>query len=383
MGLGGNFLTQKLILERLDRSTFNPIIISPRDGAALEKYRDMSIPCEVLAPPKSLDKYGGAILRHNLFTKVNTCLDVLSYNYKLYKYLKKNKIDIVYTNCVRAQMSIGLGAILAGVPTTLYVKGELINPIIDRVCICTATKIMFFCQQNRDDRYQRLIKFFKHKVTILPIGMDLAKVRERRHQSEKAIQSEIGFDPAKVNTVVIAQLYRPKGQHLAIEAFGKIGDAYPNCHLYLLGDHVLEEYRSYKAELETLIEQRGLKGKVSFLGWREDSIDVVRLMDIVVHPSLAEGFGRAVLEAMALGKPVVASAVGGLREAILHSENGYLVQPGDVDGIERCWRKLIAEPELRSRLGVNARGTVEDRFQIDDKVFQIMELWSKLASKVS
>ena len=383
MGLGGNFLTQKLILERLDKSIFDPIILSPRDGAALKKYREMSITCEVLSPPKSLDKYGGAILRHNLFTKLKACLDILRYNYKLYKYLKKNKIDIVYTNCVRAQMSIGFGAVLAGVPTTLYVKGELINPIIDRVCICSATKIMFFCQQNRDDRYRRLVKFFKHKITILPIGMDLAKVRETRLKSEKTIQNEIGLDRTKINAVVIAQLYRPKGQHLAIEAFGEIGDAYPNCHLYLLGDHVLEEYRSYKAELESLIKQKGLEGKVSFLGWREDSIDVVRLMDIVLHPSLAEGFGRAVLEAMALGKPVVASAVGGLREAILHSENGYLVQPGDVDGIARYWRRLIAEPELRLRLGINARGTVEDRFQIDDKVSQITDLWFKLASKAS
>jgi glycosyltransferase involved in cell wall biosynthesis len=103
-------------------------------------------------------------------------------------------------------------------------------------------------------------------------------------------------------------------------------------------------------------------------------------MDIVIHPSLAEGFGRAVLESMALGKPVVASAVGGLREAIRDGQNGFLVIPGDVDAIARRWRELLVDPKLRQRLGQAARATVFADYLIDDKVARLADIWAEMAA---
>lgn len=381
MGLGGNFITQKLLLERIDFKKFYPIVLAPSEGAALDHFRKMGVECLVVPPPVSLNRYGGKVLKERLLVRLKSAFDLVSYNIKLSRYLRQHSIALVYTNGVRAQLSIGLGARLANVPNLLYVKGELNNPVIDRLSLVLASKILFFCPQNRDDKYPYLIKWFAAKISILRIGLDQAFVRLVKKRSAVGLKKALKFDKMYFNTVVVAQLYRPKGQHLAIQALSKIVKEFPNVRLYLLGDHVIDEYIPYKLELDMLIKEYGLQEHVHFTGWRKDSLDIVNLMDLVIHPSLAEGFGRAVLEAMALGTPVIASAVGGLREAIKDGCNGYLVEPGDVSAIAQRWRLLISDPQLRKRVGSAAEQTVFSNYLIDDKAADMFRIWAEMAKK--
>jgi glycosyltransferase involved in cell wall biosynthesis len=123
-----------------------------------------------------------------------------------------------------------------------------------------------------------------------------------------------------------------------------------------------------------------LEKHVCFTGWREDSLEIVSLMDILVHPSLSEGFGRAVLEGMALEKPVVASRVGGLREAIQDGENGFLVAPGDEQALADRLRILLQDSELRRTMGTRAREKVMAEHLIGDKIAQLEYFWLELAN---
>ncbi len=380
MGLGGNFLTQRLILERLDRGKFYPIVLAPMEGVALERFRAMGVECVAMPPPGALGRYGGAVLRAGVLGRLKSAFDLVRYNLQVARFLRKRNIDVVYANCVRAQLSVGLGAWLSRVPSLLYIKGELDNPIIDRLCFLLASRMLFFCAQNRDDQYSNLVRWFRRKIGILRIGLDPASIADVEHRDHSGLRQELDIDPTCLNVVVLGQLYRPKGQHFAIEALSRLVAEFPRVRLYLVGDHVIEEYRSYKAALESLIDERGLSRHVRFTGWRKDALEIVSLMDMVIHPSLAEGFGRAVLESMALGKPVVASAVGGLREAIQDGRNGYLVAPGDVEAITLRWRELLSSPDLRRRLGREARHTVFADYLVDDKVIRLAEIWAEMAA---
>lgn len=379
MGLGGNFLTQRLILERLDRERFHPIVVAPMEGAALERFRAMGVECVVLPPPGALGRYGQALLRAGPLAKLKSAADLVRYNFRVWRFLRERGIEVIYSNCVRAQMCVGVGARLAGVPSLLYVKGELANPIIDRICFVLASKILFFAPHNRDDRYPLLVRWFSRKIDILRIGMDPALIHEVEGRDHSALRRELGIDPDSLNVAVLAQLYRPKGQHFALEALARLAGEFPRLKLYLVGDHVVDEYRSYKGELEALADKLGIAERVVFTGWRKDALEIASLMDFIVHPSLAEGFGRAVLESMALGKPVIASAVGGLREAIQDGENGCLVVPGDVEALARRWRQLLSDPGLRARLGQEARRTVFSRYLVDDKVARLAGIWAEMA----
>jgi glycosyltransferase involved in cell wall biosynthesis len=380
MGYGGNFLTQQMILKRLDRRNFAPLVVAPIEGVALDRFRAMGVECVVISPPGILGRYGGVILQTGLLGRLKSALDLLLYNLRLARFFRKKDIDVVYANCVRAQLSAGFGAWLANVPTLLYIKGELANPTLDRLCFFLASRILFFCTHNRDDRYPYLVRWFAHKISILRIGMDPALLSAVAGRDQSALRQELGISSDFVNVAVMGQLYRPKGQHFAIEALSRLIAEFPNIRLYLVGDHVIEEYRPYRAELEALIKNHGLLNHVFFTGWRMDALDVASQMDIILHPSLAEGFGRAVLESMALGKPVIASAVGGLREAVQDGRNGYLVAPGNVEAIVSRWRELLSSPELRQRLGQEARRTVFADYLIDDKVTQLAEIWTEMAA---
>ncbi|MBX7148129.1 glycosyltransferase family 4 protein [bacterium] len=381
MGMGGNFLTQKMILERLDRRFFTPIVMAPLDGVALDYFRSQGIECVVMPPPGMLGRYGGEALRNSLLGRIKSAVDLFFYNVRLARFFKSRQINVVYANCVRAMLSVGVGARLAGIPSLLYVKGELANPFIDRVCFILASKILFFCAKNRDDRYPYLVKWYKKKIQILEIGLDPATISQVENKDNSGLAKELDINSGFLNTVVLAQLYRPKGQHLAILALAQLVKDFPRARLYFVGDHVIEEYRAYKNELEDLIKKHGLLEHVRFTGWRKDALNIASLADIVLHPSLAEGFGRAVLEAMALGKPVVASAVGGLREAIKDGENGFLIAPGDVDALAARWRLLLSDEKIRAKLGEEARRSVFADYLIDDKVKRLSEIWRVMGKK--
>lgn len=381
MGLGGNFLTQSLLLARLDRTRFEPLVLAPVEGAALDHFRKAGVECLVLPPGAALNRYGGRALRAGLLGRAASAWGLVGYNLAVARLLRSRRVDVVYANCVRAQLFAGLGAWLARVPLLLYVKGELANPLIDRLCLLNASKVLFFSASNRDDRYPWLIRWIRPKIEILPIGMDFAPVQEAAKRDPESIRREAGVDPGHFNVVVVAQLYPPKGQHFALQALAEVVKVHPRTRLYFLGDHVLEEYRGYRTELESLAGQLGVADHVRFLGWRANALEIVRVMDLVVHPSLAEGFGRAVLEAMALGKPVVASRVGGLREAIRQGENGFLFGLGDVPALARHWLAIQGDPALAERLAVAARETAWRDYQIADKADRLAGIWTKMAGK--
>jgi len=379
MGWGGNFGTQRLFLERMKSKGIDCIVVSPVEGVALDRFREMGIECKVIPPPRTLSRYGGAVLRENFAGKLRSMFDLVSYNMTLARFFRERKVRVVYSNCVRAQMSVGLGALFSGVPTILYIKGVLANPIIDRLSFLFASKILFFCSQNRDDQYPLMTRWLHRKIDILRIGLDPKVIADVQKRDPSTLRRELGIDSSCLNAAVLAQLYPPKGQHFVIEALARLVPEFPNLRLYLVGDHVIEEYRTYRAELDAMISRFGLSDHVKFTGWRKDGLDIARLMDILIHPSLAEGFGRAVLEAMALGLPVIASRVGGLREIIRDGENGFLVDPGDVETITKRWRELILSPELRARLGGEARRAVYADYLIDDKVDRFSEICMQLA----
>jgi len=379
MGFGGNFITQRLILERMTKEHFHPIIVSPEDGVANNYYRKMGIECVVIPQYGALRMYGGAALRVDTLKKIKSIFDLLRYNLKIAIFLRKRKIDIVYNNCVRAQITTGIGARLARVPTLLYVKGVLSNPIIDRLSIILANKVLFFSTQNRDDQYQFFIRFFKKKIDILRIGLNPKEIIEVDDGYDySALCKDLDIDAKIINIALVGQLYQPKGQHIAIEALAKVVTKFPLIKLYLIGDHVIKEYISYKTELERLIDKHNLSDHVVFTGWRNDTLNIISIMDIIIHPSLAEGFGRAVLESMALGKPVIAAAVGGLREAIKDGNNGYLVPPGDIDALAERLCILLSSQNLREQLGKEAKKTVFSSYLIDDKVKTLLRIWTNM-----
>jgi L-malate glycosyltransferase len=382
--VGGNLRTLSYILEQLDRRVFEPVVVAPMETEFLQRMREAGTECVVVEPPASIGRYGGKVLRDGPLAKLRNITDLIQYNRSITRFIReRGGFDVIYANSIRAVLSVGLAARTTKTPLLWYIKGELNNPWLDRAGFALADRVLFFCETNRDDKYPSLIAKHLHKIGILKIGIDWRVVEDVEARDKSATVRELALDPAHLNTLVLGQLYRPKGQHLAIEAMSRLAADFPQARLYIVGDHVIEEYRGYRDELDALVAKYGLQDRVIFTGWRTDALDILASVDIVLHPSLSEGFGRAVLEAMALGRPVVASKVGGLREIIRHGENGFLVDPGDVNAITEHWRALLADASLRETFSRNAREAVRREYLLSDKIDQLAGIWHDMATKGS
>jgi glycosyltransferase involved in cell wall biosynthesis len=171
----------------------------------------------------------------------------------------------------------------------------------------------------------------------------------------------------------VGLIARRKGVLDLVRAFERIIKEEPEAVLALAG----REEEPYASEVEVLVKELGLEGSVRFLGpvSNEDVVHLMRACDVFLHASRGgEGIPRAVLEAMACGKPVVATRVGGVREAVRDGETGYTVEVGDVDELAEAALRLLREEKLRRRLGRKARLTVEEEFNYEKAIPKLAEL---------
>ena len=376
--IAGNLRTQSYIIKFIDKDRFHLVFLSPFETGFTKKLEKEGTDTIILEPPERVNRYGGKNLNEGIFGKLKTIMALLQYNIKLRKIFKQKQIDVVYCNCIRGVLTIFLAAILSRTPILWYIKGELQNTILDTVGFFLSRKILYFCESNKNDKYPLLTYIFRKKIGILNIGVDPAVFVDIERADKSKLIKEFGINEETINLVYTGQLYRPKGIHYLLEAVALVRDEYPNIKLYIVGDHIIEEYKDYINDLNNIIVQHGIAEHIIFTGWRTDALNIISIMDILVHPSLSEGFGRTVLEGMALGKPVIASKVGGLRELIKNGENGFLVDVRSPSQIAEKLCLLLANKGLRERMGREAKKTVFSEYLIQDKIRELECIWHEM-----
>ena len=132
-----------------------------------------------------------------------------------------------------------------------------------------------------------------------------------------------------------------------------------------------------RRDLEELARGLGIAEHVRFLGWRPDVAGVMAAVDIFCLPSLNEGMGKVLVEAMAMGKPIVASAIGGIPDLVRPGENGILVPAGDVQALSEAIARLCRAPEERRRMGEAGRG-MAPRYGVEEMVERMERLYAAL-----
>jgi glycosyltransferase involved in cell wall biosynthesis len=154
-----------------------------------------------------------------------------------------------------------------------------------------------------------------------------------------------------------------KAQHILLEAAAALSERFPGLRLWLVGPAALADKAAYVERLNALAATPALRGRVAFTGFQSDIAPWLAAMDIVVQTSVAlESFGMAIAEAMALGRPVVVSRIGGLPEVVSDERSGLIVEPADAPGLAAALTRLLDDPALRARLGSQAAIDARARF---------------------
>jgi L-malate glycosyltransferase len=147
----------------------------------------------------------------------------------------------------------------------------------------------------------------------------------------------------------------------------------------MIGAHSSE--RGYQSDMEVLARQLSIEHRVIFTGQRQDVTEILRDVDLVVHPSLTEGLSNVILEAMAAGSPVVASRVGGNPELVQDGRTGFLVPPQNAEAIADAICRLLDQPPMAQAFGEAARQRVIDEFSIERMLSKTENLYFRLLEK--
>ena len=198
------------------------------------------------------------------------------------------------------------------------------------------------------------------RIAVIRSAVDTERFKRRWRASAWSRSLALAAD--QLALACAAQLIPRKGQRLLLDAVARLRADHPTIRIVLFGQGPEE------AALRTQSAELNLEDTVHFAGFRDDLDDYLGAFDLLVHPALAEGLGVITLKAQAAGVPVVASAAGGLIEAVHDGETGTLVPPGDVAALTDALRTLLDDSELRARYAKAAPLHMQTSFSIDAMV---------------
>ena len=293
----------------------------------------------------------------------------------LCRVLRRYRIQLLHTNSYVPGNYARLAAALMRVPlivdhwhgfTRFSRKRRLICRLLGR-----RTTLSLAVSQGVRDYVIEQCALDPAKVRVVANGIDLARIQEHRPRAEVRRELRITED-ARVVGLVARLDHWGKGHQELFRALAGLKDRYPLEALIIGGGRREAELRQLAAEL-------GLGPRVNFLGQRRDIPDLLAALDILVLPSYSEGVSLALLEAMAAGLPVIATAVGGLPEVVTDEVNGLLIPPRDPEALARALARLLADPDFARRLGEQARAEVEAHYSLERLGREINEIYGELS----
>lgn len=248
----------------------------------------------------------------------------------------------------------GLAAWRAGLPATWFQMGLPESGPLDRVARRLPAKAIFACSEYVAARQRQVQP--RVPVIAIPLGVDMTRFMAVRSVTPAEARYRLGLPGSGPIVGIVGRLQAWKGMHVLIDAMPEVLRHYPTAHCVVVGGPFAAE-PDYRQRLAQQVDRLGLQSRVRLVGAQTDIPLWMQAMDIVVHASDREPFGIVVVEALSLGKPVIATAPGGPTEIIQDGRNGYLVQHGDCQelGVKLC--SLLSQTNKLSRSEIVA--TVE------------------------
>jgi len=215
----------------------------------------------------------------------------------------------------------------------------------------------------------------KEKVATIHNGIDVNYFNPNINLPLDKIKNSLGIDKEDLVIGLLGRLVKEKGIPFFIEAAAEVKNKYDNVKFLLVGDGPL------RGELEASVHEKGLKEFFIFAGLREDVKEVLAIMDIVVFSSIKEGLPLALLEAMAMERPIVATSVGGIPEVIIPCKNGVLVAPRQSQELSAAIETFLKDKDLAKELGQQGRKTVVEKFSQEKMVKKTENIYRKLLTE--
>jgi glycosyltransferase involved in cell wall biosynthesis len=376
---GGSAQVVFLTLLGLKKQNFEPVFLTGLSLESQMKEKELTATENNIQQLRSEDiKF---IQSPFLVRRINIIKD-LEALFDMWRIIKKYNPLIVHTHSSKAGLLGRLAAKLAGVPIIVHsphghvfvgyfgpIKTKIFI-ILERLASRITDKIIALTQREKEDHI-RLRIGSEDTFVIIHSGVELNKFKEMPLIEGQNLRKNLGLPEDALIIGTSGRLEPVKGPEFLIKAANRIISQYPNTFFLFVGDG------SLRRDLEKKALDLGIEKNIVFLGWRNDVSKIISIYDIFVLPSLNEGMGRVLVEAMALGKPIVASNAGGIPDLITHGKTGFLVPPKNSKELAKYIQILLENKEKRVKMGLAGKKMALN-FSKEIMVSKTVELYQHL-----
>lgn len=363
MGMGGSeHLVRNLVL-RLDKNRFNPSVAWFVGDEALQEFRDLQVPLYHVPKTKRVDFSAMQALRKTIECNKIDVVNAQHFMPAIYSYYGCKvaaKKALVFTAHSRWEVE--------DMPFRWRVVGGYLLRRMDASVgvapdVSTAIRSVFNTSA--------------HQTTTIENGVDTDLFG--REVDVRNLRRSLGLADRDVVIGAVANLKKVKNHLFLLQAFTELAGEFENVKLLLVGRGFSGESDNTEDDLRRFVDNHRLAGKVSFLGYRTDIPELMRLIDVFCLTSLREGLPIGLIEAMAAGLPVIGTNVEGIRDVVVPNEDGILVELGDVAGLKNALAGLIRDERWRKKLGRAGRNKAVQKYSIQRCVREYEQLFLSIS----
>ncbi|MDY6853501.1 MAG: glycosyltransferase family 4 protein [Thermodesulfobacteriota bacterium] len=322
----------------------------------------------------------------SLIRRISPLVDLKAL-FKLYRVIRKEKPLIVHTHTSKAGILGRLASLFARVPIVVHTPhghifygyyGKIKTKLfvfLEKIMASITDKMITLTEGEKQEHIQFNVAK-PHKFVVIPSGVRIENLIKNNYMADE-LKTKMGIPSTDSIVGTIGRLVEVKGHRYFIDAARLVLDKIPKVTFMLVGDgHLMEGLTHQSSSI-------GIKEKVIFTGWRSDIPHLINLFDIFVLPSLNEGMGRVLVEAMAMRKPIVASSVGGILDLVKDGSNGILFPQGDTDAMAEAIIKLLMDKELAKKMGEEGKKRVYPAYELSIMIKSIEQLYKQLLKRKS
>ncbi|BFU93763.1 MAG: putative Glycosyl transferase group 1 [Nitrospira sp.] len=354
-------------LARLDRRAWDPHVVCPPEGPfrALLEQADLAVHPLALVPWR---KWFSSLIRWRSVSRLRDVVDRL-------------RPALVHVNDIW-WVPHTLGALRGAVvspPVVAHVRQEIEPDKVRRYELDRIDRVIAISDQVAASLRAGGVE--ARRLRTVYSGIDFSRPVEATGASGRldrtAVRRRLGVPDSAVLLGTAANLFPRKGYDVMLRALPGILAVHPDVHYLLAGT----AEPGYAGSLRALAIGLGIAERVHMVGFQNPVRPFLDALDLYVHPALMEGFGIALVEAMAAGKAVIATRTGGVPEVVEHGETGLLVSPGDPDRLREAVIELLRDEARRARMGAKGRSRARERFDLARTVADLERLYREAAAE--
>jgi sugar transferase (PEP-CTERM/EpsH1 system associated) len=298
--------------------------------------------------------------------------------FKLAKAFRQHRIHIAHTHSWATLLEGVIGAKLARVP--IIIHGEhgtmktdtKMHIYLQRLLWHTTDQVLSVSEVLRENLHTT-IGFPKERIRVIANGVELSRFQSSRNGVD--YKARLGLPPEALTFGTVGRLVPVKAYPILLKASKLVFQQIPQAHLLIVGEGPLNDV------LLQMVRKYDMADRVRFLGWRPDVPEILKALEVYVLASESEGMSNTILEAMASGLPVVATAVGGNPELVVEGETGLLVPPYHPRALASAVTKLLQDPARRLMMGEAGRHRIEKEFSLETMVRNYANLYVEVFAR--